>query len=148
MALFRRVRIKTEIKVLAPQPRNKPSAAHVDNDDPYHDPELLRMLEAEKMLENELLLELQRTQDQREYWAEIEMEIEADAKIEAYLERESDAYFELQSDLYNEAAVEEQLNERMRLDELPSDSDEENSESHDSDDSDDIEDIDMDYRFS
>jgi hypothetical protein len=106
------------------------------------------MLEAEKMLENELLLELQRTQDQREYWAEIEMEIEADAKIEAYLERESDAYFELQSDLYNEAAVEEQLNERMRLDELPSDSDEENSESHDSDDSDDIEDIDMDYRFS
>ena len=120
MALFRRVRIKTEIKVLAVEPRNEPSATHVDDDDPDDDldsdpdddPELLRMLEAEE---------------------------------------ESDwiAYSELQDELYNEAAVEDELNYRMMLDELPSDSDEENSESHDSDDSDDIEeDIDMDYRFS
>jgi hypothetical protein len=62
------------------------------------------------------------------------------------------AYYELQDELQNEAAVEEELNERMMLSEIPSDSDEEdseNSESHDSDDSDDTEeDIDMDYRFS
>jgi hypothetical protein len=140
IALYRRVRIKTEIKVPAVEPRNKPSATHVDNDDPYSDPGLLHMLEAEKTLENELLLEFQKTQEQRE---REDNERRLETELASYAESEFLRDYEI------EVAVEEELNERMMLEELPSDIDKEKSESHHSDDSDDIEeDIDMDYRFS
>ena len=150
VALFRRVRIKTEIKVLAAEPRNRPSATHVDGDDPYLDPELLRMLKAEKALENELLAESQKTPEQREWEAEMKIEMEKYNWFEdpeaVEGEYEWDAWGDLQEELANEAAVDQELHEKEMLDELPSDSDYENSEEFDSDDSE--EDIDMDYRFS
>jgi hypothetical protein len=143
MALFRRVRIKTEIKVPAIRPlRRKTPTTYIDNDDPYSDPELSRMLEAERMLEDEILYEGQKTQEQIRLEAEMEAEMEREFEAELI----EYAYFELENELQNEAAVEAELNERMRLDELPSDSDEENSDEYDSDNTE--EDIDMDYRFS
>jgi hypothetical protein len=156
MALFRRVRIKTEIKVLAIEPQNKPSlgsTTHINSDDPYSDPELLRTLEIEAEHENELLLEL-RTEEQRKLDAEMQFDREAEmVEDERLYEAElEDAYYRLQEELENEAAVDREIHERMMLDELPSDSDEENtedSESYDSDNSNDVDDeIDMDYRFS
>ena len=147
VALFRRVRIKTEIKVLAAEPRNRPSATHGYEDDPYLDPWLLRMLKAEKALENELLAESQKTQEQREWEAEMEIEIEKYKRVEDLeAEPEWNVWDDLQEELANEAAVDQELYEMEMIDELPPESDDENSEEFDSDDSE--EDIDMDYRFS
>jgi len=149
MALFRRVRIKTEVKVLAAESRNRPSsAAHIDDDDPFSDPELLRMLQGEKELENELLAESEKTQ------LEIEWEARVREGIEEFEERwDFDLLLENAVDLASEAAVDQELYEREMRDERPSDSDnsdnsdeEDYSDEYDSDRSE--EDIDMDYRFS
>lgn len=145
MALFRRVRIKTEVKMLATEPRNRPSsAAHVDDDDPFSDPELLRMLQAEKDLENELLAEMR-----------LEFEWEAQlggADIEELQEYEYEYEETWDPDLLSEAAVDQELYEREVHNERLSDTD--NSDEEDEEDwfedysEDSEEDIDMDYRFS
>jgi hypothetical protein len=72
IALFRRVRIRTEIEGLSAEGRNNPSTSYNNSDDPYSDPGLLDMLDAERNLENELLSELQ---DELEREAEVEEEL-------------------------------------------------------------------------
>lgn len=125
MALFRRVRTRTELKVQEKH-KAKPSTTQIDDDDdPYFDPETLLMLEAEKA---------QETLARREWEAEMLADIEEDRRNEdLYYEDYPQAEYELWRELQNEADVEDEINQRMMREELPSDSDSENTESHDSD---------------
>ena len=77
----------------------------------------------------------------------MEIEIEKYKRVEDLeAEPEWNVWDDLQEELANEAAVDQELYEMEMIDELPPESDDENSEEFDSDDSE--EDIDMDYRFS
>jgi len=147
MALFRRVRIKTEIKVLAVEPRNELSVTQVNDEISDADPELVELLEAYMINIHALSAE------ERRHWkAELAERREEDRvfqeimnegmeekreiygvhrdmineRMEVELEWFNDEA--LEDELRNEAYVEFDLNYRMMRDVLPSDSDDEDSE--------------------
>jgi hypothetical protein len=150
MALFRRVRIKTEIKVPTPKPRRNPSTNENNDNDLYSDPAFERMLENERVIEDELLKEAwgadaqaQRDQEMLETDGDVFDELSEEAEYEL------DKWNYEENELWNEAMVEQELYEMERAAELPSDSDDEKSENSEGEESEDNDEhIDMDYRFS
>ncbi|KAG4442391.1 hypothetical protein IFR05_002093 [Cadophora sp. M221] len=168
MALFRRVRIKTEVKIrnpstppsrsrnssppgaplhpamnrrnnrgasggatagfrddiLSPPPEQPPQIPQIP-DDPYADPELLRMLQeerehefplAEPIYDSILDVDMDRNNDNDvdADGEEVLNEMEYEALVEAYEDE-----WEARSEIMREAAVDREINDRMLRDELP-----------------------------